>query len=182
MRREDSKALEPSVEEHARADDAALLSAFEAWKGQGSGTPSPGEAQNPPNPPPPPPPPSPLPTSRMPGMAAASPDDLFRALGQALDEIEQEQKAERSELMRPTKDVAERRAGRESRYRQVTRWLIGATDPLLQRTSRTAVRSGGKLVTSVDRDLEELLTLSIDRARLHVERRRAEEGPTRWRR
>jgi hypothetical protein len=115
-------------------------------------------------------------------MPGASPDDLFRALGQALDEIEQEQKAERSELMRPTKDVAERRAGRESRYRQVTRSLIGATDPLLQRTARTALRSGGKLVTSVDRDLEDLLTLSIDRARLNVERRRAEEGPTRWRR
>lgn len=99
-------------------------------------------------------------------------DELFGALGEALDEIEAEERAETKESMAPTKDVVEIVPRGDTMYKAVTRSFICSTDPLLSGRPRPVVRPG-QLVTAVDGELEELLTISLSRARNALERRRA---------
>ncbi len=99
-------------------------------------------------------------------------EEMFAALGAALDEIEAEERQGKKEYMAPTKDVVEAVPGYEARYKSFTRSFIGATDPLLANRPKAVVRPG-QLVTTVDRGLEELLTISLARARHAHEQRRA---------
>lgn len=97
-------------------------------------------------------------------------DDPFALLGQALDEIDAEARAETKECMAPTRDVAEIMIGRETRYRRMTRTLICTDVPPLAATPH--VERTGRLITTVDGALEELLTISLERARSAFEQKR----------
>lgn len=106
-------------------------------------------------------------------------DDLFDVLGAALDEIEAEEREETKELMAPRKDVAEILPALDTMYRKMTRTFICSQDPKLAR-AREKVRPG-QLVTAVDKNLEDLLTISLTRARTALEQRRAVNvRTTRW--
>jgi hypothetical protein len=102
-------------------------------------------------------------------------DDLFAALGEALDEIEGEERADTKEYMAPTKDALEVIPAIETMYKRMTRSFIGSTDPLLAKNPRPIIRPG-QLVTAVDKSLEELLTISLSRARHALEQRKACDG------
>jgi hypothetical protein len=104
--------------------------------------------------------------------SAGGEDPLFAALGQALDEIEAEQKQETREVMAPTLDRVELTPALDTMYKRLTRGFICSVDPPLSATPREPKRHG-PLINSFDKSLEELLTDSLLRARHQFEQRRA---------
>lgn len=104
-------------------------------------------------------------------------DDIFAALGNALDEIEAETKAATYEIMVPTEDRLEIQPALDTYYKRVTRSFICLTDPPLTNTTRER-KQHGQIVDSIDKRLEDLLNDSLLRARHTFEQRRAQD--VRW--
>lgn len=102
-------------------------------------------------------------------------DDLFAALGEALDQIEGEEREQAKEYMAPVKDRLEVIPDIDTMYKSMTRSFICSTDPRLHRRPRTIVKPG-QIVTAVDKSLEDLLQISLNRARHALEKRRSSDG------
>jgi hypothetical protein len=105
--------------------------------------------------------------------ADAGDNALFAALGQALDEIEAETKEEAKETMAPTRDRVELTPALDTMYKKMTRSFICSTDPPLSATPH-APKKHGPLINALDKNLEDLLTESLLRARHQFEQRRAQ--------
>ncbi len=104
-------------------------------------------------------------------------DDIFAALGNALDEIEAEEKATTYEIMAPTVDRVEIQPALDTEYKRMTRSFICLVDPPLSVTTRER-RQHGQIIESLDKRLEDLLSDSLLRARHTFEQRRAQD--VRW--
>jgi len=103
---------------------------------------------------------------------SGSDGDLFAALGEALDEIEAEQKATTKEILSPTQDRVELIPAIDTMYKRMTRSFICSVDPPLSATPREPTKHG-PLINAFDKSLEDLLTDSLLRARHQFEQRRA---------
>ena len=99
-----------------------------------------------------------------------SDDDALAALDAALAELEAEHLAEMRELATPSQDEAELYPTWERDYQLASRDLIQNSTP---RWAPLQKRVPGRTILSRDGDLQGLLSVSLSRAKLSLEQRRA---------